>query len=40
MKTRKFHVLDRYTHLSIYTGTRSDCLAFVQAFGLCYMVEL
>lgn len=30
-------VRDRYTDKVIYQGTREECAAYVQAFGLCYL---
>lgn len=38
MATHK--VLDRYTRLTLFTGSRRDCCAFARAFGLCYVEEV
>ena len=32
--------LDRYTRLTLYTGSRRDCEAFARAFGLCVVEEM
>jgi len=33
-------VRDRYTRRELLRGTESDCLAFLAAFGLCYVETL
>lgn len=30
-------VRDRYTHTIIFSGSREDCEAYAEAFGLCYV---
>lgn len=32
-------VHDRYTDRVIFAGSKADCLGFISAFGLCYLVE-
>lgn len=38
MATHK--VLDRYTRLTLFVGTRRECCAFAHAFGLCEVEEV
>lgn len=41
LRRRATHkVLDRYTRLALFAGSRAECERFARAFGLCYVEEV